>query len=92
MFYPAENKASIKEGDVVAARCTMDNYQDHLVTIGNTGNDEMCNFYLMYYVDGDEILSKNFCFSSGPPYYYWTSDPLLKYHVPKNVDKEASQL
>lgn len=30
----------------------------------------MCNFYIMYYVKGDKILSNNNCFSYGPPYWH----------------------
>ena len=94
MFYPVKNKEIvIRENDVMAARCTMDNTLDHMVQIGSTGNDEMCNFYMMYYVDGDQILKKKYCFSPGPPFYYWTSDPLISNGlVPKSVDLEASRL
>ena len=92
MFYKVENNSPIKEGDIVAARCTMENYQNHVVDIGPTGDDEMCNFYLMYYVQGDKILSKKFCFSLGPPLYYWSSDHSLNLNVPNDVDKKASQL
>jgi len=31
----------------------------------------MCNFYIMYYVDGDETLSNNYCFTAGPPSWTW---------------------
>ena len=31
----------------------------------------MCNFYVMYYVDGDHALSNSFCFTDGPPNWYW---------------------
>ena len=30
----------------------MVNHLDHDVRIGPTNNDEMCNFYLMYWVEG----------------------------------------
>ena len=95
MFYPVHDKdLVIRQNDVMAARCTMDNYKDHMVNIGSTGNDEMCNFYMMYYVNGDRILQKKYCFSAGPPYYYWTSDRLLSNEgfIPKTVDLEASRL
>lgn len=38
-----------------------------------TNEDEMCNFYLMYYVDNDEPLEQKYCFTAGPPNYYWTN-------------------
>jgi peptidylglycine monooxygenase len=69
MFYPATNKVPIRKGDVIAARCTMKNFVDHDVSIGATGEDEMCNFYMMYYVEGDQLLDDNHCTSSGPPYW-----------------------
>jgi peptidylglycine monooxygenase len=37
----------------------------------STGNDEMCNFYMMYWVDGDQLLDDSVCQSPGPPYYYF---------------------
>jgi len=90
MFYPVENKdITIREGDWMAARCTMVNNLTHSVSIGSTGDDEMCNFYMMYYVDGQKIMDKKYCFSPGPPFYYWTSEIS---NVPKNVDREASQI
>ena len=59
MFYPVvKNATNIREGDMLAARCTMYNHRDHKVSVGATGKDEMCNFYLMYYVEGDQILDK----------------------------------
>ncbi|CAF0944718.1 unnamed protein product [Rotaria sordida] len=81
MFYPIQSDVPIKQGDYVAAACTMFNYQSHTVRIGATGNDEMCNFYMMYWVDGDKILEDGFCASGGPPQYYFGYDRNL------NVDK-----
>ena len=71
MFYPVTNKLSIRKGDVVAARCTMKNFVDHDVSIGSTGEDEMCNFYMMYYVEGDKILEEQYCTTMGPPNWYF---------------------
>jgi len=31
----------------------------------------MCNFYIMYYVDGDQTLRNNYCFTPGPPTWTW---------------------
>ncbi|XP_053609640.1 peptidylglycine alpha-hydroxylating monooxygenase [Plodia interpunctella] len=75
MFYPVANDAPITKGDVLAARCTMNNTHDHVVSIGPTNKDEMCNFYLMYWVQNDTPLDQKYCFSAGPPYYYWTRAP-----------------
>ncbi len=75
----------------MAVRCTMKNFQSHTVSIGSTSNDEMCGFYMMYYVDGDRILNKKYCFTAGPPFYYWSNDGLVG-TVPKNIDIDASIL
>lgn len=54
-----------------------------------TNEDEMCNFYLMYYVDNGEPLERKYCFTPGPPKYYWSnSDTGLK-NIP---EFEASHL
>lgn len=71
MFYPVANKSPIGKGDVLAARCTMNNTHEHVVNIGATNTDEMCNFYLMYWVQNDTPLEQKYCFTSVPPYYYW---------------------
>jgi peptidylglycine monooxygenase len=34
----------------------------------------MCNFYLMYWVERDSPLKKKYCFTAGPPFYYWSSE------------------
>jgi peptidylglycine monooxygenase len=89
MFYPvADEDMTIKLGDIVAARCRMENDGHEAVSIGSTGHDEMCNFYMMYWVDGDETLKDNTCVSPGPPDYYWTNEGGLN-NIP---DKEANTL
>lgn len=89
MFNPVANPSmTIQEGDVVAARCHMKNDGNEDVKIGSTGDDEMCNFYMMYWVDGDNTLSDNTCISPGPPEYYWGKQGALN-HIP---DKEANAL
>ncbi|KAG8253051.1 hypothetical protein J6590_044045 [Homalodisca vitripennis] len=73
MFYPVANQVSISEGDILAARCTMVSERRTVTYIGQTNKDEMCNFYLMYYVDEGEPLEQKYCFSRGPPLFYWQS-------------------
>lgn len=77
MFYPANEDVVIKQGDYVAAVCTMYNSRSNVVRIGSTGNDEMCNFYMMYWVDGDQLLNDDVCTSPGPPTYYFRRDRYL---------------
>jgi len=71
MFYPVEEKMTITKGDTLAARCTMVNHRDRTTYIGMTGKDEMCNFYMMYWVKGRETVEPNTCFSRGPPTWSW---------------------
>jgi peptidylglycine monooxygenase len=69
----------------------MVNSKDSAVWVGSTRADEMCNFYLMYWVHGDKNLQQKKCNSVGPPVYYW--DRWLVGGGLSNVpDKEASEL
>ena len=47
------------------------NYLDETVSVGPAKDDEMCNFYLMYWVEGNNVMSQKSCFSLGPPIYSW---------------------
>lgn len=53
-----------------------------------TARDEMCNFYLMYYMDGGEPLKHIACIFDGPPTYHWKNDQKLR-NIP---DEDASRL
>ncbi|XP_070168357.1 peptidylglycine alpha-hydroxylating monooxygenase [Polyergus mexicanus] len=86
MFYPVTHKVPITYGDRLTARCTMENTRDRLTYIGLTNEDEMCNMYIMYYVENDSPLNRKYCFSQGPPLYYWNQEF-------RNIpDEEASTL
>jgi len=54
-FYPVQTDGYIEigPGDQIAARCIMVNDQDHLITTGPKDSDEMCIFYIMYYIETD---------------------------------------
>ncbi len=80
MFYPVEDASlTFTKGDTVAARCTMVNDRNRITYIGMTNEDEMCNFYIMYWVKGKEPVRDNTCFSPGPPQWSWKSNtPLQK--------------
>uniref|UniRef100_A0A8R1TVE6 peptidylglycine monooxygenase n=1 Tax=Onchocerca volvulus TaxID=6282 RepID=A0A8R1TVE6_ONCVO len=56
MFESVNKNITIRQGDVVAARCVLNNKENKEFTVGNTANNEMCNYYLMYWVLGDRIL------------------------------------
>lgn len=89
MFYPVESTAPILYKDRLAARCTMESNRNTITNIGATNNDEMCNFYLMYYVENDEPLQMKYCFSNGPPYFYWRNKETELNNIP---DYDASHL
>ena len=76
----------------MAARCTMTNEDDHTVAIGPTGKDEMCNLYIMYWVEGDNLLDSKMCWAAGPPAAYW-SDFRDAYgrHLLQHAPASASQ-
>jgi hypothetical protein len=39
----------------------------------------MCNFYMMYWVDGDQLLHDDVCSSPGPPEYYFGTDRVCSF-------------
>jgi len=86
MFYPVTHKVPITYGDTLAARCTMKSTRDRVTNIGQTNEDEMCNMYVMYYVENDTPLKQKYCFSEGPPLYEW------RQYLTNIPDIEASRL
>lgn len=86
MFYPVTNRVPVTYGDTLAARCTMESTRDTFTLVGETNQDEMCNMYIMYYVENEEPLERKYCFTVGPPSYYWRGK---LYNIP---DVEASTL
>merc|ERR1712024_182185 len=89
MFYPlADPQLTFTKGDILAARCTMVNHHDHDVYVGQTNKDEMCNFYIMYWVKGKEVVDKRVCFSPGPPFWSWKGNAML----PNIPDEAASTI
>ena len=63
MFYDITGSKDlvIRDGDWIAARCTFYNRHNADVKMGPTANDEMCTFYLMFWVEGDmpERIGRN---------------------------------
>lgn len=87
MFYPINNHLEITKNDTLAARCTMVSDRDTWTQVGSTAMDEMCNFYLMYYVDNGEPLETKYCFTAGPPSFTWRNAGIM--NIP---EIEASSL
>merc|ERR1712226_963059 len=89
----------IRPGDTLTARCVYSNPTDSVIKIGPTADDEMCNFYIMYYTENDEEEeeegisqpdypgeeSSDECFSSGQ-YTWWDYQEVLG-NVPQWVDE-----
>ena len=51
-----------------------------------TANDEVCNFYVMYWTASRETLRTKFCFSPGAPNFSWAQKRL------NNIPENASTL
>lgn len=68
----------IEKGDTLAARCVVNNDRDADVAIGERHMDEMCYFYLIYYVDTNHSIPFPFrsCYTSDPD-YKWSQDERL---------------
>lgn len=67
-FYPVKDKIVIKPGDRLVGRCTYDSMsRDSNTYIGATADDEMCNFYIMYYTVAGTTLSSNTCAGNNIP-------------------------
>lgn len=94
MFFPAAddslNSIEMDEGDWLATRCTIDNVKDHAVYMGTTRQDEMCNYYMMYWVEGADILPQSYCSSLGYPLYSW--DGWMLGSGLSNIPPDASDL
>ncbi|XP_065060202.1 LOW QUALITY PROTEIN: peptidylglycine alpha-amidating monooxygenase-like [Rhopilema esculentum] len=54
-FYSLDKEMTIRQGDHLEARCTYNTMKKDVSTkIGATMNDEMCNFYIMFFYDSDK--------------------------------------
>eukprot|EP00112_Aurelia_sp_Birch-Aquarium-sp1_P018786 Seg4537.1 transcript_id=Seg4537.1/GoldUCD/mRNA.D3Y31 product="Peptidyl-glycine alpha-amidating monooxygenase" protein_id=Seg4537.1/GoldUCD/D3Y31 len=58
-FYYLDKAMTIVQGDHLEARCTYNTMKKDVVTnIGATMNDEMCNFYIMYFYDSKKYAEE----------------------------------
>merc|ERR1712117_898284 len=60
--------------------------------VGATNEDEMCNFYIMYWVHGNAPMEKNTCFTPGPPSWSWGGWQIFGGGLKNIPDREASTL
>ncbi|XP_061887416.1 peptidyl-glycine alpha-amidating monooxygenase B isoform X3 [Entelurus aequoreus] len=65
-FYPSNRDVDVKYGDILAARCMFTGESRSEKTyIGGTSDDEMCNFYIMYYMDSKHAIPYMSCMETG---------------------------
>ncbi|KAK7895859.1 hypothetical protein WMY93_021184 [Mugilogobius chulae] len=65
-FYPANKGVDVKYDDTLAARCVFTGEGKTTKTyIGGTSDDEMCNFYIMYYMDRKHAVPYFNCMKTG---------------------------
>ncbi|KAM4528176.1 peptidyl-glycine alpha-amidating monooxygenase B isoform 1-T1 [Odontesthes bonariensis] len=65
-FYPANREMNVQYGDTIAARCVFTGEGRTSKTyIGGTSDDEMCNFYIMYYMDNKHAIPYMNCMETG---------------------------
>ncbi|KAI1239736.1 hypothetical protein IHE44_0011164 [Lamprotornis superbus] len=67
-FYPVKYPVDISYDDILAARCVFSGEGKTTEThIGGTANDEMCNFYIMYYMEAKHAVSYMTCTQNANP-------------------------
>lgn len=65
-FYPVTHHLDVSSGDTLAARCVFSGEGRKTEThIGGTSVDEMCNFYIMYYMEAAHATSYMTCVQDG---------------------------
>ncbi|XP_072924040.1 peptidyl-glycine alpha-amidating monooxygenase B isoform X4 [Hemitrygon akajei] len=84
-FYHVENPMDIKYGDTITARCVFTGKGRTTVTrIGSTSKDEMCNLYIMYYMDAKHADPYMYCMQDGSPELFKHIPPEANIPVPYN--------
>ncbi|KAL3867131.1 hypothetical protein ACJMK2_044358 [Sinanodonta woodiana] len=67
-FYPVQNPIIVRPGDYLIAQCTYSSIGSNKYTyIGSTSNDEMCNFYIMYYTKSSKEAKFGTCAGNREP-------------------------
>ncbi|KAB0364879.1 hypothetical protein FD754_009035, partial [Muntiacus muntjak] len=86
-FYPAEHAVDVSFGDVLAARCVFTGEGRTEVThIGGTSSDEMCNLYIMYYMEAKHAVSFMTCTQNVAPDVFRTIPPEANIPIPVKSD------
>ncbi|KAL6040357.1 hypothetical protein STEG23_033872, partial [Scotinomys teguina] len=67
-FYPVEHPVDVAFGDILAARCLFTGEgRTEATHIGGTSSDEMCNLYIMYYMEAKYAVSFMTCTQNVAP-------------------------
>ncbi|XP_044803206.2 peptidyl-glycine alpha-amidating monooxygenase isoform X3 [Bubalus bubalis] len=82
-FYPVERPVDVSFGDILAARCVFTGEGRTEVThIGGTSSDEMCNLYIMYYMEAKHAVSFMTCTQNVAPDIFRTIPPEANIPIP----------
>ncbi|XP_054666696.1 peptidyl-glycine alpha-amidating monooxygenase isoform X4 [Grus americana] len=86
-FYPVEHPVDISYDDILAARCVFSGEGRTAEThIGGTASDEMCNFYIMYYMEAKHAVSYMTCTQNANPDMFRNIPPEANIPVPVKSD------
>ncbi|KAM9306556.1 peptidyl-glycine alpha-amidating monooxygenase B [Pholidichthys leucotaenia] len=92
-FYPANKGVTVKNGDILAARCVFTGEGRTTETyIGGTGDDEMCNFYIMYYMDSKYATPFMTCMETGFPELFAHIPAEANIPIPVSPDQMHSMM
>ncbi|KAM5330361.1 peptidyl-glycine alpha-amidating monooxygenase isoform 7-T11 [Glossophaga mutica] len=86
-FYPVEHPVDVSFGDILAARCVFTGEgRTEATHIGGTSNDEMCNLYIMYYMEAKHAVSFMTCTQNVVPDMFRAIPPEANIPIPVKPD------
>ncbi|XP_058582002.1 peptidyl-glycine alpha-amidating monooxygenase isoform X19 [Neofelis nebulosa] len=86
-FYPVEHPVDVSFGDILAARCVFTGEgRTEATHIGGTSSDEMCNLYIMYYMEARHAVSFMTCTQNVAPDMFRTIPPEANIPIPVQSD------
>ncbi|XP_044518512.1 peptidyl-glycine alpha-amidating monooxygenase [Gracilinanus agilis] len=86
-FYPVEHPVDVSFGDILAARCVFSGEgRTEETHIGGTSSDEMCNLYIMYYMEAKHAVSFVTCTQNVDPEMFKTIPPEANIPIPVKSD------
>ncbi|KAM5298938.1 peptidyl-glycine alpha-amidating monooxygenase isoform 8-T8 [Ctenodactylus gundi] len=86
-FYPVEHPVDVSFGDILAARCVFTGEgRTEATHIGGTSSDEMCNLYIMYYMEAKHAVSFMTCTQNVAADMFRTIPPEANIPIPVKSD------